>query len=198
MVPRAPSIRHAVEPGRRFSSITHRASTPSGPVKVAGPAARLAGRAGRLASTERLTAFPPLAFPPPTCTRTRPTAMASTITATAAATPAITFRRAIRAFLADPQNADITPCRPASRRLVVPRAAEAGRRLRRAAGAGRRLAFQRSRDQAAHVEALQRHVDDDARDHRDDRAGQQQPVVDRAVGPGLHVAEGDRQGEEAV
>ncbi len=62
----------------------------------------------------------------------------------------------------------------------------------------RRSALQCSGDQAAHVVTLERYVDDDARDHRDDRAREKQPEVDRAVGSCLHIAERDWQGEQVV
>jgi hypothetical protein len=55
-----------------------------------------------------------------------------------------------------------------------------------------------ARDQAAHVEALERHVDDDAGDHGDDRARQQEAVVDRPLSAGLDIAESDRQVERGV
>src|SRR5450432_1042522 len=62
----------------------------------------------------------------------------------------------------------------------------------------RTSAFQCAGDEPAYVIALQRDVDDHARDHRDDGPGEKQSVVDRAVGPGFHIAQGDGEGEQAV
>src|ERR1035438_2699004 len=82
MLPRAPWICHAVEPGRLFSSITHRASTPSGPENVAGPLVllappRVAGPEGT-AATRVADAEWPAAFPGPSAAKARPGTAAAT------------------------------------------------------------------------------------------------------------------------
>src|ERR1035438_9654675 len=100
MLPRAPWICHAVEPGRLFSSITHRASTPSGPENVAGPLVllappRVAGPEGT-AATRVADAEWPAAFPGPSAATARPATAAAT---TMAAAPTSAPRRATGLFL---------------------------------------------------------------------------------------------------
>jgi hypothetical protein len=72
-------------------------------------------------------------------------------------------------------------------------ASRTGARSRTTTDDTARLALECAGHQAADVVALERDVHDDARNHGDHCAGQQQSVVDGAVGARLRVAQRDRR-----